>query len=67
MITFFIGLALLPGMFYMYVCMSYILSAHIGFNLPWDISYIVSGVLTAAYAAAILIYGSKQNKVKKLA
>ena len=42
-------MALLPGMFYMYVVMSYILSARIGFNLPWTASYIVSGVLTLGY------------------
>ena len=60
-------MALLPGMFYMYVCTSYILSAHIGFNLPWTVSYIVSGVLTAAYAVAIVLYGNRQSKVKKLA
>lgn len=56
-------MALIPGMFYMYVVTSYILNAQIGLNLPWEASYIVSAVLTLAYGAAIVIYGKKQQKI----
>ena len=55
-------MALIPGMFYMYVVTSYILNAQIGFNLPWAASYIVSAVLTLIYGAAIVLYGRKADK-----
>ena len=56
-------MALIPGMFYMYVVTSYILNAQIGFNLPWTAAYIVSAVLTLAYGTALVIYGRKTEKL----
>ena len=56
-------MALIPGMFYMYVVSAYILSAQIGFNLSWPVTYIVSAVLTLAYGTAIVIYGRRQEKL----
>ena len=53
-------MALIPGMFYMYIVTSYILNAQIGFNIPMDIAYIVSAVLTLGYGAALVIYGRKK-------
>lgn len=50
-------LSLIPGMFYMFVISSFILNATIGFGLPWTISYIIAGILTIIYAAAVLIKG----------
>lgn len=47
-------MALIPGMFYMFVVSSFILNAGIGFGLPWPVSYGVAGVLTALYGAAVL-------------
>ncbi|HBI52103.1 MAG TPA: carbon starvation protein A [Ruminococcaceae bacterium] len=55
-------MALIPGMFYMYIVTSYILNAKIGFNLPWTAAYIVSAVLTLGFAAAVVIYGKKKTK-----
>lgn len=55
-------MALLPGMFYMYIVSAYILNAQIGFNLPWEATYIVSAVLTLGYAAALMIYGRKSGQ-----
>ena len=43
-------MALVPGAFYMFIVSSYILNATIGFNLPWNVAYIVAGILTLAYA-----------------
>ena len=64
-------MALIPGMFYMFIVCSYILNARIGFNLSWNISYILSGVLTVAYGCLLIIYGRskieqhpKMNSVK---
>ena len=53
-------LSLIPGMFYMFIISSFILNAQIGFNLPWVISYSVAGALTAAYGAALIIFGKKR-------
>ena len=54
-------MALLPGMFYMFIISSFILNAAIGFNLTWPISYSAAGVLTAAYAAAVILCGRKKR------
>ena len=54
-------MALIPGMFYMYIVCTYILNAKIGFQLPWSVSYILAAVLTLIYAAAIVRYGKKQQ------
>ncbi|MCR4646048.1 MAG: carbon starvation protein A [Oscillospiraceae bacterium] len=52
-------MALLPGSFYMYVVSSYILSAKIGFRLPWLAAYIIAAVLAVGYAALVLRCGKK--------
>ena len=54
-------MSLVPGMFYMFVISSYILNAQIGFNLSWMLSYAIGGVLTAAYAAAIIRCGKSEK------
>ena len=54
-------MALLPGMFYMYVVACYILNAQIGFNLPPVWSYAGAGVLSLAYAAALLLHGRRRQ------
>lgn len=55
-------MALIPGAFYMFVVSSFILNASIGFNLSWNLSYIISFVLVLAYCAAIIVYGRKTLK-----
>ncbi len=57
-------MALVPGMFYMYIVTGYILNAQIGFNLPWIAAYTISGVLTLIYAAALVIYGRRSGQRK---
>ena len=52
-------MALIPGMFYMFIISSFILNASIGFNLSWTISYAIAGVLTLAYGAAVIYCGRK--------
>ena len=59
------AMALVPGMFYMFIISSFILNAAIGFHLPWTASYILAGVLTVAYGAAIVLYGQKSTKELK--
>ena len=52
-------MALIPGMFYMYVVSSFIFSAKIGFGLPWTAAYIIAAVLTLAYGGALIWYGRR--------
>ena len=52
-------MALLPGIFYMYIVAAYILNAPIGLGLPWTPTYIGAGVLTAVYAAATVMHGKR--------
>lgn len=54
-------MALVPGMFYTYVITSFILNASIGFNIPWTASYIIAGVLTIAYAVAVVRCGKRST------
>ena len=54
-------MAIIPGMFYMFIISSFILNASIGFNLPWLPSYIIAGVLTVLYAVVLIYYGGKDN------
>ena len=48
------AMALVPGAFYVFVVISYILSAHIGFNLPWIAAYVVAGICSCAYIALVI-------------
>jgi carbon starvation protein CstA len=57
-------MALIPGMFYMFIVCSYILNAHIGFGLSWSISYVSAGILTLAYGCILVFYGQKQTKLQ---
>ena len=54
-------MALVPGVFYCMVIVSFILNAKIGFNLPWRISYGIAGILTVFYAAFIINRGKKMR------
>lgn len=41
----------IPGAFYLYVVSSFILNAKVGFNLSWDMSYLISGLLSLVFIA----------------
>ena len=55
-------MALIPGMFYMFIISSFILNAAIGFNLPWPVSYTIAAILSAAYAVAVIWCGNSGKK-----
>ena len=55
------GMALLPGMFYMYITCAYILNAPIGFQFPGSPSYILAAIFTLIYVVVILRYGRKSG------
>ena len=50
-----------PGAFYLYVVSSFILNAKVGFNLSWDMSYLISGLLSLAFIA-FFSYKKLSNK-----
>lgn len=58
----YVWVPLVPGTFYAFVTLTYIANAKIGFNLPWNIAYIIGGALAAVYALSILWYGRKRAK-----
>ena len=60
-------IALVPGMFYMFIISSFIMNAKIGFNLSWVISYIIGAVLTLAFGAALVAIGTKSRKISRSA
>lgn len=51
----------IPGAFYLYVVSSFILNAKVGFNLSWDMSYLISGLLSLAFIA-FFSYKKLSNK-----
>ena len=51
-----------PGAFYLYVVSSFILNAKVGFNLSWDLSYLISGLLSLVFIA---FFSYKKIKNKK--
>ena len=59
-------MALLPGMFYMFVVGSFILNSSIGFGLSWTASYLLAGVLAAVYAVGILYTGKSEKEYESL-
>ena len=44
-----IALTVIPGAFYLFVVSSFILNAKVGFNLSWDLSYLISALLSFAF------------------
>ena len=62
----FVWIPLIPGGFYAFITITYIVNAKIGFNVPWTGAYIIGVAAAVAYVAAILWYGSKRT-VGKLA
>ena len=57
----FVWVPLIPGVFYTFICASFISNATIGFNLPWSIAYPIGIVAAVVYAVLILWYGNKRS------
>lgn len=56
---------MIPGGWYAFICVTYIANAHIGFNIPWTIAYIIGVACAVAYVVACCLYG-KKRAAKKL-
>ncbi len=55
-------LAIIPGTFYMFIVVSYILNIDYGLNLPLNLSYIIAGVLSAFYIIAVVHLGIRSRR-----
>ena len=62
-----VWMPLIPGAFYAFVTITYIMNAAIGFNLPWTAAYVIGTVCAAAYLVGIIMYGKKRAAKVKLA
>ena len=51
---------LIPGCFYTFVTVTFIMNAKIGFNIPWSIAYAIGACAAVAYVAVILWYGRRR-------
>jgi len=57
----YVWMPLIPGTFYAFATVTYIMNAKIGFHLPWTAAYIIGGTAAAAYLAVILRYGNRRS------
>ena len=60
------AMALLPGMFYMFVISAFILNAQIGFNMSYMSACIASAVLMIVYCVAVVFCGRIRLKEQSL-
>lgn len=55
---------LIPGCWYAFVTVTYIVNAKIEFNVPWMGAYIIGAVAAAAYLIILVWYGKKRTAAK---
>ncbi len=60
----FVWMPLIPGAWYAFVTITYIVNAKIGFNVPWTAAYIIGVCAAAVYVGLILWYGKKRAAIK---
>ena len=56
----FAWMPLIPGCWYVFITITYIANAQIGFHIPWTGAYIIGVASAAAYLIAIVWYGKKR-------
>ena len=57
----FVWVPMIPGAWYTFITITYIMNAKIGFNIPWTYAYIIGVVAAVAYVVAICAYGKKRS------
>lgn len=62
-----VWMPLIPGAFYAFITITYIMNAEIGFNLPWNAAYIIGTLCAVVYLVGIIMYGKKRAAKIKLA
>lgn len=60
----YVWMPLIPGAWYTFVTITYIVNAKIGFNVPWTAAYVIGVAAAAAYVAVLIWYGKKRSRVK---
>ena len=56
----FAWIPLIPGGFYAFITITYIVNAKIGLGMPWSVSYAVGIAAAAAYVCVAVWYGKKR-------
>ncbi|WP_040660277.1 carbon starvation CstA family protein [Oscillibacter ruminantium] len=56
----FVWVPLIPGAFYAFVTVTYIMNAKIGFHVPWTGAYIIGVCAAVVYVGVILWYGRRR-------
>ena len=51
---------LIPGTWYTFVTVTYIMNAQIGFHIPWTPAYIIGVCAAVAYVGIVVWYGKKR-------
>ena len=54
---------MLPGGFYAFITVTYIMNAKIGFGLPWGAAYAIGALACVGYVGFCVLYGKKQNGI----
>lgn len=62
-----VWMPLIPGAFYAFITITYIMNAQIGFNMSWTAAYIVGVACAVVYLVGIILYGKKRAERKTLA
>lgn len=57
----YVWVPLIPGAFYTFVTVTFIMNAKIGFNIPWAVAYIIGACAAVAYVGIILWYGRRRE------
>ena len=57
----FAWIPMIPGGWYAFITITYIVNAKIGFNVPWGAAYAIGIVAAVAYVAAVIWYGKKRS------
>ena len=52
-----VWMPLIPGAFYAFITVTYIMNAQIGFNMSWTAAYIVGVACAVVYLVGIILYG----------
>jgi len=60
----YVWVPLIPGAWYAFITVTYIVNAKIGFNIPWTAAYIIGIAAAVAYVAVLVWYGKKRSAVK---
>ena len=56
----FVWMPLIPGAWYTFITVTYIVNAKIGFNVPWGAAYVIGVIAAVAYVGVIIWYGRKR-------